>query len=160
MRLNHLLTFSFMAYFFTVFSSDGSALIQDTPILRALADIESGNNPKAIGKYGEVSAYQILPSLWRSEDLFPAAKEYYRHPNAAAIVAQSILTKIFNHWNYNVDPEKRKLQPRDLYVIWHRGWKYYKHDHFLNFELLPKKVKDRALRYERVYYMYLNKTTK
>lgn len=33
--------------------------------LAAIAAVESGNNSKAIGKLGETSEYQILPSTWK-----------------------------------------------------------------------------------------------
>lgn len=33
--------------------------------LEALSQIESGNNDYAVGRHGEVSRYQILPSVWR-----------------------------------------------------------------------------------------------
>ncbi|HXG49204.1 MAG TPA: hypothetical protein VNO52_16390, partial [Methylomirabilota bacterium] len=34
-------------------------------LLEALSLIESGNNDRAIGRAGEVSRYQILPTVWR-----------------------------------------------------------------------------------------------
>lgn len=33
----------------------------------ALSQIESGDNDKAIGQAGEVSRYQIMPSVWQAE---------------------------------------------------------------------------------------------
>lgn len=45
-----------------------------TAILYALAAVESGGNPKAIGRAGERSQYQITEAAWREEVDIPFEK--------------------------------------------------------------------------------------
>ena len=79
--------------------------VQYMPFLKALADIESGNNPRAIGAKGEVSAYQILPKVWEEVDPnLPMVEQNIVNIQKSGRVAAKLL---------------RKLQ---LYLQWHLLW--------------------------------------
>ena len=53
-------------------------------LLAAIAMVESGNDPSALGKKGEVSQYQITPKVWRIYSKTPPGKA---NPVMAKVVA-------------------------------------------------------------------------
>src|SRR6266516_276163 len=55
----------------------------------ALGMIESGNDDRGVGRAGEVSRYQIHPTVWRS---YSGSREY-QNPGVSLQVARQ-------HWNY------------------------------------------------------------
>src|SRR4051812_33425872 len=55
----------------------------------ALGMIETGNNDREVGKAGEVSRYQILPSVWKA---YSNSREY-QNPEVSLQVARQ-------HWIY------------------------------------------------------------
>jgi hypothetical protein len=77
----------------------------------ALGQIESGNNDHATGKQGEVSRFQIKPSVWgRLTNL-----KCYSNPDFAWEIAQHILTERSKHFE---ERHKRKPTARELYALW------------------------------------------
>lgn len=61
--------------------------------LLALAMVESGNNPLAIGKAGEVTQYQITPAVWKSHARIPLSRAG-DNPILAGVVAKKIIHEI------------------------------------------------------------------
>lgn len=45
--------------------ASGSTSVSDTVLLRAIAQVETGNTPGKIGRYGERTRVQIMPATWR-----------------------------------------------------------------------------------------------
>jgi len=62
-------------------------------LLLAIAMVESGNDHSAVGKKGEVSAYQITPKVWRLYTKVPPSRAS-RNPLTAHYVAKSHLQAI------------------------------------------------------------------
>lgn len=86
--------------------------------LAALSQIESGDNDRAIGPNGEVSRYQIKPSVWAAE--LSGRTFSQRHPEnqkIAAAVALEIWQRRVNRFmaQYDAPPT-----PRIMYLLWHR----------------------------------------
>lgn len=80
-------------------------------ICDALGQIESGNNDHVTGKQGEISRYQIKPSVWgRLTNL-----KCYSNPDFAWEIAQHILTERSKHFE---ERHKRKPTIRELYICW------------------------------------------
>ena len=65
--------------------------INVTPLILSIAAVESGGNPLAVGKAGELSAFQISPAVWaqhaKSDEPFALAS----HPDGvlAAHIAEA-----------------------------------------------------------------------
>lgn len=78
------------------------------PLFHALAVIESGENDRAIGRKGEVSRYQILPSQWKR--FYPLQRKYYENPVIATEVSRKILADIYCHQGVDA-----------LYTQWNTG---------------------------------------
>src|SRR5437899_3833634 len=64
----------------------------DAKLFFALGMIESGNDDRGIGRAGEISRYQIHPSVWRSYSVSRA----YQNPAVSCQVAHQ-------HWNYLIN---------------------------------------------------------
>lgn len=47
-------------------AQEGLPSIDADRLLDAIAQVESGNNPNAVGRKGEVTAYQLLPCNWHA----------------------------------------------------------------------------------------------
>ena len=81
-------------------------------ILDALSMIESGNNDKAVGKAGEVSRYQIRPSVWRAqyrEPMNPA------NPVHARLVASRILANRIHDFRFHQGCAPTTMEK---YLLW------------------------------------------
>lgn len=101
--------------------------------------IETGNRDDEIGGAGEVSRYQIMPSVWRQY----SQSQNYRNPNVSLTVAQK-------HWArlYTAFVKKAHREPTDfdMYVLWNTHYGYYASKGFNPNRLAPT-VRDRAQRY-------------
>ena len=84
----------------------------------ALGMIETGNRDHKIGGAGEVSRYQIMPSVWRHY----SDSRSYQNPDASLEVAQQ-------HWSANYDRFKQQAHRTptdfDMYVLWNTRYGYY-----------------------------------
>ena len=118
--------------------------------LRALGQIETGMDDKAIGKNGEVSRYQILPNVWKELGLFPYSKENWENPNKAAQVAE-VLIKRNERWHSECS--SKMLDAVDAYIMWNAGFTYYKKRGF-NKLSVSKRILNRAKRYENLLVVY------
>ena len=43
-------------------------------LFRAISEVESGNNPRAVGRHGERTVVQFLPSVWRHYSRVPMSR--------------------------------------------------------------------------------------
>ena len=105
----------------------------------ALGMIETGNNDREIGGAGEVSRYQIMPSVWKHY----SQSSHYQNPSVSLKVAQS-------HWMHLYDrfKEQAHREPTDfdMYVLWNTRYGYYASKGF-NPKRLSPVVRDRAQRF-------------
>lgn len=131
--------------------------------LNAIAEIETGNDPSAIGQAGERSAYQFMESTWydRTDTPFVLAT---KDPDLAREVAikhtrwvrdrvKSIRNEAFND-DYKLFPQELDQLVYDMAIIWNYGY-----GNFLNYvrkgENLPQSVENYA---QRVVTLYREKT--
>ena len=105
----------------------------------ALGMIETGNDDTEIGGAGEVSRYQIMPSVWKHY----CQSELYQNPQVSLAVAQL-------HWSvlYTTFKKQARREPSDfdLYVLWNTRGGYYAGKSF-NPDRLAPVVRDRAQRF-------------
>lgn len=127
--------------------SEPGDIASKLPLLQALSQVESGDNDKAKGKYGEVSRYQILPRVWGRYSYAPL--HYAIDIKISSTVAYDIARDIIDHWQLR-SGETTPMPPRYFYAIWHRG-KTFWDTRGGNFDNLPSLVKARCYRFENVY---------
>ena len=107
--------------------------------LEALSMIESGDDDSAIGQAGEVSRYQIKPSVWHRY----SASESYADQRTAGRVAGQHLTGLETTFR---KATRRQAGPFDLYVMWNAGPAYYARRGFASARVHPV-IRERAKRY-------------
>jgi len=111
----------------------------DEKLFFALGMIESGNDDRGIGLAGEVSRYQIHPSVWKNY----CGSRDYQNPEISLQVARQ-------HWNYLTsyfrDKTGRPPTSFDMYVLWNTRFGYYARKGF-DPERLTLVVRDRAQRF-------------
>lgn len=111
----------------------------DTKRLFALGMIETGNNDREVGAAGEVSRYQIHPTVWK---VYSPSVEY-TNPEISLQVARQ-------HWTYLAQyfREKAGREPEDfdMYVLWNTKHGYYARKGFSRQRISPV-VRDRAKRF-------------
>jgi hypothetical protein len=116
-----------------------NATLLDEKRLFALGMIETGNDDRGVGPAGEISRYQIHPTVWKN---YSGSREY-RNPDVAHLVA-------CQHWNYltNYFRERTGRGPTDfdMYVLWNTRFGFYARKNF-NPQRLPPLVGDRAQRF-------------
>jgi hypothetical protein len=105
----------------------------------ALGAIETANNDRAIGKAGEVSRYQIMPSVWKRY----SGSSYYRNPEIARAVAQQHWSSLYNSFKKQAHREPNDF---DMYVLWNTRYGYYASKGFNPARLHPV-VRDSAQRF-------------
>jgi len=125
-----------------IFKKVDHAGLLNWPRQFALAMIETGNNDHAVGGAGEVSRYQIMPTVWKHY----SDSRSYRNPDVALLVARQ-------HWTsqYDYFKEKAGREPTDfdMYVLWNTRYGYYANRGFNRFRLHPV-VQDRAQRFSNL----------
>jgi hypothetical protein len=113
--------------------------VLDNRSLFALGAIETGNNDNEIGRAGEVSRYQIMPSVWKHY----THSSYYDDPQVSRAVAEQ-------HWSSLRAAFKKQTgrEPDnfDMYVLWNTCYGYYASKGFQPARLDPV-VRDRAQRF-------------
>lgn len=106
---------------------------------QALGMIETGNDDNEIGGAGEVSRYQIMPSVWRHY----SDSQEYTDPRVSLQVARQ-------HWAslYSAFKQQAHREPSDfdMYVLWNTHYGYYASRNF-NPNRIAAVVRDRAQRY-------------
>lgn len=118
--------------------ANDSALLNDRQRF-ALGMIETANNDAEIGGAGEVSRYQIMPSVWKHY----SSSRSYQNPNVSLEVAQQ-------HWavlhDTFIKQAHREPTDFDMYVLWNTRYGYYASKGFNPSRLHPV-VRDRAERF-------------
>lgn len=116
-----------------------SSITLDAKRYYALGMIETGNNDREVGAIGEISRYQIHPSVWKS---YTSSRDYV-NPAISRQVAKL-------HWDYLANYFKKKTgqDPKDfdMYVMWNTNFGYYAKRGF-NPKRLDAVVRDRAERF-------------
>ena len=127
--------------------------IQYNTFFKALADVESGGNDRAIGSKGEVSAFQILPSIWNAHSDMPCSLYHVQNRTKSIRVARKL-----NSYNLCVYKKDTGNLPQayDMYVMWNYGVTKYKKMGYDRTKL-PKKVKERAERFINTLQIYEQK---
>jgi hypothetical protein len=111
----------------------------DDQRLFALGMIETGNKDGEVGKAGEVSRYQILPTVWKAY----SHRADYRNTQAAIEVARQHWAKLAA---YFLDKTGRQPSDFDMYVMWNTRFGYYSRRGF-SASRLGTVVRDRAQRF-------------
>ncbi len=118
--------------------ADGSVLLNAKRVF-ALGMIETGNNDREIGAAGEVSRFQIHPTVWK---VYSQSLDY-ANPDISLQVAR-------RHWTYlaNYFREKAGREPEDfdMYVLWNTKFGYYARKGFSRLQI-SFLVQDRARRF-------------
>lgn len=119
--------------------------------LLALAMVESGNNPNAVGKAGERTEYQITRQVWKQHSKldFKRTKD---HPFAARCVAINHI----RHINGQL-PKELRNQIFWIAVVWNGGMRAVeksKMNGSYMARFVPKKTQDFADRVRSMYYVY------
>ena len=129
------------------FSADERAIRQ------ALAQIETGHSSKPDyikGSSGEISRFQILPSVWSAY----SASKNYSDPEVAWSVARQILLERATEFQSDTG---RDPTPFDLYALWNKPELYEKVRH--NPRRLPKKLQVVATRFENLFLSFQQETS-
>jgi hypothetical protein len=105
----------------------------------ALGMIETGNHDGEIGGAGEVSRYQIMPSVWWK---YSDSREYH-DPGVSLAVAREHWVALYNTFKRQAHREPTDF---DMYVLWNTRSGYYSTRDFDPARLGPV-VRARAQRY-------------
>ena len=105
----------------------------------ALSMIESGVNDDAVGQAGEVSRYQIMPSVWRHY----TGSRQYRDPFVSLSVARQHWADLYASFKRRAHREPSDF---DMYVLWNTRYGYYARHDFKPARLSCV-VRDRAQRF-------------
>lgn len=117
----------------------GNVAVLDARHRLALGMIETGNNDNEIGGAGEVSRYQIMPSVWKHYD----DSERYQDPTVSLVVAQQHWLKLYATFKKQAHREPSDF---DMYVLWNTRYGYYASKGFSSVRL-NSSVRDRAQRF-------------
>jgi hypothetical protein len=105
----------------------------------ALGMVETGNNDREVGGAGEISRYQIHPTVWK---VYSSSHEY-QNPEVSLQVARM-------HWaylaKYYKDKTGREPEDFDMYVLWNTKFGYYARKGFDRHHINPVVI-DRAQRF-------------
>jgi len=105
----------------------------------ALGMIETGNDDREIGGLGEISRYQIMPSVWRHY----SSSQRYHDPATSLKVAQQHWATLYARFKQQAHREPTDF---DMYVLWNTHYGYYANRGFQSARLHPV-VRDRAQRF-------------
>ena len=105
----------------------------------ALGMLETGNRDDEIGGRGEISRYQIMPSVWRQY----SHSLNYRNPDVSFAVAQKHWAHLYTGF---IRQTHREPTDFDMYVLWNTHYGYYASKGFEPARLSPS-VRDRAQRF-------------
>lgn len=105
----------------------------------ALGMIETANDDREIGRAGEVSRFQIMPSVWKRY----SSSQRYHDPDVSVEVARE-------HWaalrEFFRKQAHREPTDFDMYVLWNTRYGYYANRGYKPERLHPV-VRDRAQRF-------------
>ncbi len=78
----------------------------------ALSLIESGNNDRAIGPYGEISRYEVKPEIWTR---YAPTNAHWTNPEVSLAVAKRIMQERCAAFERSF---KRPPNDFEFYVLW------------------------------------------
>jgi len=107
--------------------------------LEALSMIETGDDDWAVGRFGEVSRFQIRPQVWRQYSQSSA----FANQEVASIVAQKHIDHVEALFRSRTG---RDATDFDFYVIWNAGFSYYERLGFSP-DRVSRIIRSRANRY-------------
>jgi len=119
--------------------TSGDPAVLDAHRRLALGMIETGNRDDEIGGAGEVSRYQIMPSVWRQY----SHSQNYQNPDVSLTVAQKHWARLYVGF---IKQAHREPTDFDMYVLWNTHYGYYASKGF-NPNRLAASVRERAQRY-------------
>ena len=105
----------------------------------ALGMIETGNNDDVVGGAGEVSRFQIRPTVWRRYNRSVS----YQNPVVSLEVAQQHWIALHDFFKQRTHSEPTDF---DMYVLWNTRFGYYSNREFKPARLDPV-VRERARRF-------------
>ena len=119
----------------------GSVLMAQAGLsrLEALSMLETGDRDSAVGGVGEVSRYQMQPSVWRQY----SSSQAYRDPVVSRQVAGQHLEFLESNFRRQAGREPSEF---DVYVLWNAGLGYYSKRDFSPARVSPV-IRERAERY-------------
>lgn len=88
-------------------------------LLRAIAEVETGNNDSLVGKHGERSRYQIRQDVWQQHMAFSHAK--YCHGGNAELCAHLHLRWLDSSLVGTSPMLEKEMRPYCLAWCWHGG---------------------------------------
>ncbi len=101
--------------------------------------IETGNNDWAVGRAGEVSRFQIRPSVWRQYSQSTA----YGNRQISSLIAEKHVLFLESLFRARTGREPTDF---DLYVLWNAGPGYYERIGF-SAERVNRVIRERCQRY-------------
>lgn len=107
--------------------------------LEALSMLETGDRDSAVGGVGEVSRYQMLPSVWKQY----SSSRAYSDPVVSREVAAQHLEFLESNFRKQAGREPSEF---DVYVLWNAGLGYYAKRDFSPARVSPV-IRERAERY-------------
>ncbi len=115
-----------------------AAPVVDDRKLDALAQVESNRRDRAVGSCGEVSRYQLLPSIWRA-----AEREIgFRMSPTNAADAKVVASLVWRERVVDFEVRRRRSpSPFELYVLWNAPAQ------LRDGRKVSRKVAERAMRY-------------
>jgi hypothetical protein len=116
-----------------------TAPLLDGPRQYALGMLETGNNDRAIGGAGEVSRFQLMPSVWKCY----SNSRHYHDVDVALEVARQHWTALCNYFRTRTNREPTDF---DMYVLWNTRQGYYASRGFDPARVNPV-IRDRAQRF-------------
>lgn len=133
--------------------SDISTVLQNSPpwgsLISALATIESGGNPKAVGKRGELGLYQFSRAGWQQSCRLLGC----RHAHKAAHVERTARTHAAALWlsleSRLSSALKRKPAPAEIYCAFNLGFAGFRVRRF-QLSRVPWVTRDAAFRFENL----------
>lgn len=125
-------------------TNDASAATDNVGVLNsqrqfALSMIETGINDHEVGRAGEVSRYQIMPSVWRHY----SGSHAYSNPQVSLQVARQHWATLYDSFTQRAHREPTDF---DMYVLWNTRYGYYAKCGFSP-RRLQAVVRDRAQRF-------------
>lgn len=113
----------------------------------ALGQVESGGDDRAVGKAGERSRYQVLPSLWGHVVTW---HEFGHLDPCKEEDAWIVMLAIFSDPRFiQADFKGSKFTPAALYAIWHRPERFRRSGYRLSG--LTVRERERCRRFANLY---------
>jgi hypothetical protein len=119
--------------------SESDVSLLDARRRYALGMIETGNDDREVGRAGEISRYQIMPSVWKHY----SDSRNYQNPDVSIEVAQQHWSWLHNYFKTRANREPTDF---DMYVLWNTRAGYYQSKGFNSAAIHPV-IRDRAQRF-------------